>query len=181
MGFFRQEYWSRLPFPTLGDLPDPETEPTSPASLALQVDSLLLSHRGSLAAHGCHLQNVTECEQVPFWPLRLPDPCRLGRDLGPLLLNSLIPLGHCLTVLRLRQLNSFAGDLAPSLVASWSQVLKSGTSDSALVTPAIMTLSTFPHFHPTPQVYIAHSGKAEASELLNLKLIPYGCRQDAHD
>ena len=35
--------------------------------------------------------------------------------------------------------------------------------------------------HPTPQVYIAHSGKAEASELLNLKLIPYGCRQDAHD
>ena len=118
MGFFRQEYWSRLPFPTLGDLPDPETEPKSPASLALQVDSLLLSHRGSLAAHGCHLQNVTECEQVPFWPLRLPDPCRLGRDLGPLLLNSLIPLGHCLTVLRLRQLNSFAGDLAPSLVAS---------------------------------------------------------------
>ena len=23
MGFSRQEYWSRLPFPTLGDLPDP--------------------------------------------------------------------------------------------------------------------------------------------------------------
>ena len=29
MGFFRQEYWSGLPFPTLGDLPDPGTEPTS--------------------------------------------------------------------------------------------------------------------------------------------------------
>ena len=26
MGFSRQEYWSGLPFPSLGDLPDPETE-----------------------------------------------------------------------------------------------------------------------------------------------------------
>ena len=31
MGFLRQEYWSRWPFPFPGDLPDPETEPTSPA------------------------------------------------------------------------------------------------------------------------------------------------------
>ena len=36
MGFSRQEYWSGLPFPSLGDLPDPEIEPGSPA---LQVDS----------------------------------------------------------------------------------------------------------------------------------------------
>ena len=33
MGFPRQEYWSGLPFPSLGDLPDPETEPVS-ATLA---------------------------------------------------------------------------------------------------------------------------------------------------
>ena len=31
MGFPRQEYWSGLPFPPSGDLPDPETEPVSPA------------------------------------------------------------------------------------------------------------------------------------------------------
>ena len=31
----RQEYWSRLPFPTPGDLPEPGTKPTSLASLAL--------------------------------------------------------------------------------------------------------------------------------------------------
>ena len=37
MGFSRQEYWSGLPFPLVGDLPDPGTEPRSPA---LQVDSL---------------------------------------------------------------------------------------------------------------------------------------------
>ena len=30
-GFCRQEYWSRLPFPSPGDLPDPGIEPASPA------------------------------------------------------------------------------------------------------------------------------------------------------
>ena len=31
MGFPRQEYWSSLPFPSLGNLPDPGVEPGSPA------------------------------------------------------------------------------------------------------------------------------------------------------
>ena len=31
MGFPRQEYWSGLPFPSLGDLPNPGIEPRSPA------------------------------------------------------------------------------------------------------------------------------------------------------
>ena len=35
--FSRQEYWSGLPFPSPGDIPDPEMEP---GSLALQADSL---------------------------------------------------------------------------------------------------------------------------------------------
>ena len=30
MGFSKQEYWSELPFPPPGDLPDPGTEPVSP-------------------------------------------------------------------------------------------------------------------------------------------------------
>ena len=37
MEFSRQEYWNRLPFPSAGDLPDPGTEPRSPA---LQADAL---------------------------------------------------------------------------------------------------------------------------------------------
>ena len=40
MGFSRQQYWSGLPFPSPGDLPNPGIEPTSPGSPALQVDSL---------------------------------------------------------------------------------------------------------------------------------------------
>ena len=31
MGFPREEYWSELPFPSPGDLPDPEIKPSSPA------------------------------------------------------------------------------------------------------------------------------------------------------
>ena len=31
MGVFKQEYWSGLPFPPPGHLPNPGTEPTSPA------------------------------------------------------------------------------------------------------------------------------------------------------
>ena len=31
MGFSRQEYWSGLPFPSLGDLPDPGIKPVSTA------------------------------------------------------------------------------------------------------------------------------------------------------
>ena len=44
MGFSRQEYWSGLSFPPPGDLSDPGIKPRS---LALQADSLPLSHLGS--------------------------------------------------------------------------------------------------------------------------------------
>ena len=48
MGFSRQEYWSGLPFPSPGDLPDPGIEPRSPA---LQADDLTSEPPGK------HIQN----------------------------------------------------------------------------------------------------------------------------
>ena len=42
MDFSRQEYWSGLPFPSLGDLPKPGIEPGSPA---LQAYVYCLSHQ----------------------------------------------------------------------------------------------------------------------------------------
>ena len=45
MGFSRQEYWSGLPFPSPGDLPDPGIEPGSPA---LQADTLPSEPPGKL-------------------------------------------------------------------------------------------------------------------------------------
>ena len=49
MGFPRQEYGNRLPFPSSRDLPNLVIETESPVSTAFQVDSFTpLSHQGSL-------------------------------------------------------------------------------------------------------------------------------------
>ena len=42
IGFPRQEYWSGLPFPSPGDLPDPEIEPGSPEFQADALTSFLI-------------------------------------------------------------------------------------------------------------------------------------------
>ena len=47
-GFPRQEYWSGLPFPSPGDLPDPEIEPQSPA---LQTEALPSESAGRPLIH----------------------------------------------------------------------------------------------------------------------------------
>ena len=48
MGFSKEEYWSGLPFPPPGDLPNPGIEPRSPMSPELQVDSLPIEPRAVL-------------------------------------------------------------------------------------------------------------------------------------
>ena len=53
LGFSRQEYWSGLPFPPPGDLPDPGIEPRYPP---LQADALTSEPPGKLFfsyLHGC--------------------------------------------------------------------------------------------------------------------------------
>ena len=40
MGFSKEEYWSGLPFPTRGSVPDSGTKPVSPVSPALAGGSL---------------------------------------------------------------------------------------------------------------------------------------------
>ena len=66
MGFFKQEYWSGLPFPPLGNVPDAGIEPASPASSALQADPLKLSqgkpHKGNISQHikGCMRENHSQ-------------------------------------------------------------------------------------------------------------------------
>ena len=49
MEFSRQVYWSGLPFPSPGDLPNPGMTPVFPA---LQADSLPLNHRRSSISFG---------------------------------------------------------------------------------------------------------------------------------
>ena len=55
MEFSRQDYWSGLPFPSPGVLPDPGIEPRSPA---LQVDSLLSAPPGKGKMEAKHILYV---------------------------------------------------------------------------------------------------------------------------
>ena len=73
MGFSRQEYWSGLPFPSPGDLPNPGIKPRSPA---LQADALTSQPpgkpfwvRGKLLAF--YWYNLTKCKRKCslFWLL----------------------------------------------------------------------------------------------------------------
>ena len=64
MGFPRQEYWSGLPVPSPGDLPDPGIDPRSPA---LQVDSLPLRRQESPVAHGDVVNRRGDGEPLKCW------------------------------------------------------------------------------------------------------------------
>ena len=57
-GFCWQEYWSGFPCPPPGDLSNPGIELASPVSPALQMDSLPLSHQGSLQLYIKYQQSL---------------------------------------------------------------------------------------------------------------------------
>ena len=63
MEFSRQEYWSGLPFPSSGNLPDPGVEHTYPLSAEFQADSLSLLWRRKWQPVQCScLENPTDRE-----------------------------------------------------------------------------------------------------------------------
>ena len=61
MGFPRQEYWSGLPFPSPGGLPDPGMET---ASSALQADSLPSEPPGKTFVNAHHDNLVNICHHT---------------------------------------------------------------------------------------------------------------------
>ena len=65
MGFPRQEYWSRLPLPSPGDLSDPGIKPVSPA---FQADSLPAEPSGKPCASLCVLK-IPPKIMMPEWLL----------------------------------------------------------------------------------------------------------------
>ena len=58
MGFSRPEYWSGLPFPSAGDLPNPGIEPRSPASHT-HTHTHIHTHWGSHTHTGDHTHTHT--------------------------------------------------------------------------------------------------------------------------
>ena len=70
MGFSWQEYWSGLPFPSPGYLPDPRTEPRSPM---LQADSLVSEPPGKPSGKEpiCQCRRCKRCGIDP-WVRKIP-------------------------------------------------------------------------------------------------------------
>ena len=67
MGFSRQEYWSGLPFPSPGDLPNPGIEPRSPA---LEADALTSEQL---------VKNPPAMQETPVQFLDWEDPLEKGK------------------------------------------------------------------------------------------------------
>ena len=62
-GILRQEYWSGLPFPSPGDIPDPGIEPGSPA---LKADSLPSEPPRKLSGKCWFLSTINRLSHAPF-------------------------------------------------------------------------------------------------------------------
>ena len=67
MGFSRQEYWSGLPLPSPGDLPNPGTEPGPPA---FQADAFTSEPPGKKTAAS---NAVVRGRPNPIWPVPLQE------------------------------------------------------------------------------------------------------------
>ena len=65
-GFSRQEYWSGLPCPPLGDLPNPGIEPWSPT---LQADSLPAEPPGKPSWHNPTIQFNSQIYTEEIWQI----------------------------------------------------------------------------------------------------------------
>ena len=124
MGFPRQEYWSGLPFPYSGNLPNPGMEPVSSA---LKADSLPLSHLGSplllFSPTLCHLMDRSTSGFPVSHYLWV---CLM--DLCPMMLSSHLILCH--PFLLLYQSESFP---VSQLLASGDQSMGASASASVLL------------------------------------------------
>ena len=67
MGFSRQEYWSGLPFPSPGALPDPGIEPGSPA---LQTDALPSEPPGKHTIASLQIKSIYPSNIKGYWGFR---------------------------------------------------------------------------------------------------------------
>ena len=74
MGFSRQEYWSGVPFPSPGDLPNPGIEPRYPA---LQADTLTSEPPGKPIEHLGFCKTATVKHSYIFMKSHI-SVCRLG-------------------------------------------------------------------------------------------------------
>ena len=74
MGFSRQEYWSGLPFPPRGDLPNPGIEPASLTSSALADKLLITSTTWEAPSKVPESETASRSVSPALWPHGLYSP-----------------------------------------------------------------------------------------------------------
>ena len=117
--FFRQEYWSGLPFPSPEDLPNPGTEPTFPAladgffiSELSRKSSHEITH--SLMSNSVVFSTLTRCSHFLYLVLK-----HFQQPKGKLTpIKQLLPIPSCSWPLTTTNLSSVSMDL-PILAISY--------------------------------------------------------------
>ena len=115
MGFSRQEYWSGLPFPSPGDLPDPGIEPGSPA---LQANALTSEPPGKPNCHQfCSFRQLPPPLTSLYLIIPGNLPCVLhAKSLQRVMSDSLLPhgLGPARLHVRMLELVAMPSSRGPS-------------------------------------------------------------------
>ena len=131
IGFSRQEYWSGLPCPPPGDLPNPRVEPTSPTAPALQADSLLPSHQGCPDEFGGHTAQFLIAHEMSSPPFLNPSQMKCSPVVSPFhQRNVMTKEGQLSLWTPIRAfseddiLDSFELPLSCSLRSTWAQIGK---------------------------------------------------------
>ena len=125
MGFSRQEYWSGLPFPSPGDLPDPGIEPRSPA---LQADALPSELPGKDLKHFlmrpnwtilCFLNIALTPHQSSFIPVSLQTSPNPHLQISPSFKRRVkCHILHTMSKSFLSVLSLYSGKMSPSFASS---------------------------------------------------------------
>ena len=148
MGFFRQKYWSGLPFPSPEDLPDPGIEPRSPA---LQADSLPTEPPGTQSTGLWWLRRSVNASFLSLAPPLTPNPS----------LSIASPLTHLEAEVMLESFHNFLSHYAcsPQRATSslWSELSVRYRLFSLL---PVQETPSFPGMGPhTPDICLIMYGK----------------------
>ena len=90
MEFSRQGYWSKLPFPTSGGLPEPGIEPTSVSpALAGRFFTTALPGKLGFSCKKGKSNSIGLCKEVTYWDTQIQ-----GKLQGPFSLMTVFPFLH---------------------------------------------------------------------------------------
>ena len=117
MRFPRQEYWSGLPFPSPGDLPDPGIEPTSPETaggffITEPPGKLYQTHTLKIRLYCCVISHSVMSSDPTLWSYWLQHARFLCPSLSPRVCSNSCPLSQWCYLTIFPSIRVFSSELA---------------------------------------------------------------------